>query len=452
MKKQYVEKLLNVKTMRDRLLLRSMVAVILMVVVACSETETLTAPATHSDYNTELSLSEQISLMDKYEIPDSMAIKLLRCFRDKLGDVSGINTRNGDEDFTIIEKMEIPLRSFVISSRSGNNDPQEKISFSKIQIKSGEKCGVAFVSNDIRSAGVIAYIPDTVSDEKKCNMDIVNTMINIGIATRLRHIEHFNSIKDSLKYAATMKIAKDGETRSSKTEDYEFIEHEYEGIELERSTDLHALTKTAWKQGYPYNCKLPQDCPNQSDGRYVAGCGVVAIAQILAHYEPDLTIYGNKVDWRLLKKNPKISASSDKKTKDMVGNLMRWIGEKAGAKYDCEDGTSTSQDAILKILNLVNMKCDAATGWNWNVIYNSIKRGNLVHAAMHSDENDGHAWVIDGYIVEKYGTETMEFIHNNFGWDSTFSGYYLYEDPVHFESGGYNWVVLDKIYPNIMKK
>ena len=83
-------------------------------------------------------------------------------------------------------------------------------------------------------------------------------------------------------------------TRSAKTWDlYDFYES---AISYEKSTDYLPLSTTAWDQGAPYNCKLAQNCPQSSDGRYAAGCGVVAIAQAMAYYEPSLTINGTPVN------------------------------------------------------------------------------------------------------------------------------------------------------------
>lgn len=421
---------------------------------SCSKLDALEAVETKTDTDTELSYLERISLLDDYNLPDDAAIRLLQSFHNGLNESAAYDdtTRVGDVSLQIIEKKAVPLSLSETVSRSADKQNRDLVPIYKIQISCGDKCGYALVSGDARSAGVIAYIPDTISADGTYNKEISDAMLGLSVQARLKRIERFNAIKDSLMASAKAKIENGAATRSGRTDDSEFIWHEYAGMKLEQSTDLHELTKTQWNQGYPYNCKLPQECPDKADGRYAAGCGVVAIAQILAHYEPNLTIYGNKVDWKLLKKTETIGINADKKVKDMVGNLMRWIGEKTNAKYDCKTGTSTKNNAIVNVLSLVNMKCGAETDWNWNVIYNSVKQGQLVHAAMHTDKGEGHAWVIDGYIVERYGNDETYFIHNNFGWSTIFNGYYQYENPVHFEIFETNLVVLDKIYPNIVKK
>lgn len=423
---------------------------------SCSKSDVLKTEEPPQDNNTELSYLEYVSLLDDYNLPDGIVIKLLQSFHNGVNEdaASDDTTIAGDVSLQIIEKKEIPLGLSKTVSRSVGNQVSGLVPIYKIQMSYGDKCGYALVSGDARSAGVIAYIPDTASasSANTYNKEIADAMLELSVQTRLKRIEHFNEIKDLLISSAKAKIENGATTRSDKTDDGDFLLHEKWGMKLERSTDLHELTKTHWHQGYPYNCKLPQDCPENPDGRYAAGSGVVAIAQILAYYEPNLAIFGNKVDWKLLKKTETINSNADKKVKDLVGNLMRWIGEKTNAKYDCEKGTSTKANAIVDVLSLVNMKCGAATDWNWNVIYNSIKQGQLVHAAMHTDTGAGHAWVIDGYIVESYSNDKINYVHNNFGWGVRFDGYYQYEDTVKFQGGSNNLVVLDKIYPNIVKK
>ena len=225
-------------------------------------------------------------------------------------------------------------------------------------------------------------------------------------------------------------------TRSTETSDLnDFYKS---AISYEKSTDYLPLSTTAWDQDAPYNCKLAQNCPLKSDGRYDTGCGVVAIAQAIAYYEPSLTINGTSVNWKELKRTNTISNSSPKAVKNQVGYLMKWIGEKVGATYTCS-GTTTKRNSIVTALNLVGMKCDNRIDWNWNTIYQSLKQGKLVHADAITEKNKGHAWIIDGFLIGNMPDSTdLVYVHNNMGWGGSDNGYYEIEPEMSFQGGGHN--------------
>ena len=241
-------------------------------------------------------------------------------------------------------------------------------------------------------------------------------------------------------------------TRSSIASEEELLDFYKSAISCEKSTDYLPLSTTAWGQGSPYNCKLAQDCPTKSDGRYDAGCGVVAIAQAMAYYEPSLIINGTPINWKELKRTNKINSSSPKTVKNQVGYLMKWIGEKVGATYTCS-GTTTKRNSIVTALNLVGMKCDNRIDWNWNTIYQSLKQGKLVHADAITEKNKGHAWIIDGFLIGNMPDSTdLVYVHNNMGWGGSDNGYYEIEPEMSFEGGGHTLKYKFGINPHIAKK
>lgn len=326
--------------------------------------------------NKELSYYERVSLQDDYIIPESEVLNILKNFQNSIS--TDLNSRSSPNNsvFSVIERHNIPLYS-QSQTRSGVRESQTGCTLIyKIQIQHDHSCGYALVAGDLRAPNIIAYIPDTTevfTDERR---EFKHELLKISINANLNRIKKFESIKDSLKNSAINKKDKIA-TRSTETSDLnDFYKS---AISYEKSTDYLPLSTTAWDQDAPYNCKLAQNCPLKSDGRYDTGCGVVAIAQAIAYYEPSLTINGTSVNWKELKRTNTISNSSPKAVKNQVGYLMKWIGEKVGATYTCS-GTTTKRNSIVTALNLVGMKCDNRIDWNWNTIYQSLKQGKLVHA------------------------------------------------------------------------
>ena len=399
--------------------------------------------------NKELSYYERVSLQDDYIIPESEVLNILKNFQNSIS--TDLNSRSSPNNsvFSVIERHNIPLYS-QSQTRSGVRESQTGCTLIyKIQIQHDHSCGYALVAGDLRAPNIIAYIPDTTevfTDERR---EFKHELLKISINANLNRIKKFESIKDSLKNSAINKKDKIA-TRSTETSDLnDFYKS---AISYEKSTDYLPLSTTAWGQGAPYNCKLAQNCPLKSDGRYDTGCGVVAIAQAIAYYEPSLTINGTSVNWKELKRTNTISNSSPKAVKNQVGYLMKWIGEKVGATYTCS-GTTTKRNSIVTALNLVGMKCDNRIDWNWNTIYQSLKQGKLVHADAITEKNKGHAWIIDGFLIGNMPDSTdLVYVHNNMGWGGSDNGYYEIEPEMSFQGGGHNLKYNFGINPYISKK
>ncbi len=427
-----------------------LLAASVMLLFSCSSHEGLEGDDIPGS-SSELTFDEKLSLLDNYELPEQYALNILEAFDSKVileGD--GTRAQGEKNEFRITNKMQVPL-NFNTPTRSDND---EKIVVYRIQISNRDKHGYALVSGDIRNASVIAYVPDTIDADPNIESAkaAANMMRDMSLMSSMKKIKDFNDKKEKLRKSALEKQNK-ANTRSSYLEDNELDDILNDlSISYVKSDKWMPLMKTTWNQGSPYNCKLPQDCEAYSsrDSRYNTGCGVVAVAQAIAYYEPKLTLYGTPVDWKSLKKTPNITVSSDKNVRNQVGYLMKWIGEKGNAVYECE-GTST-RDIIGNILPMVDMKCDNNTSWSWEKIKGSIDKGNLVHATAGTKDNIGHAWIMDGYLSATYpGNNIVNFVHNNFGWSGFQDGYYEIEDEICFTAGGDTYFPRN-LNPNINKK
>ena len=394
-------------------------------------------------YTGELTLQERISLLDDYEISESTVLNILEGFDEHLY----TTTKGGGQPS---ELKVLGKETYTTDTRAvGSGLPAVSSSIYKIEMTNGERRGYALVSADMRSPSVIYYMPDTARLGDDAESRFAKSMRDLSVASHLYKVAKFEAKKDSLRHSAMMKLEHLDGTRSSKEEYIEsmIVIAKY----VEDSRDYMPLTATNWEQGYPYNSKLGRDCPDNSDGRYNAGCGVVAIAQALAHYEPSLTISGNKVDWKALKKQARITAYDDKTLISQIGSLMKWVGEQAGAVYGC-DGTMTAENAICNVLSVAKMQCDRAMGWNWDAIYNSLKQGSLVHVSATEEYGKRHAWLIDGFIVMRIvDEETLQYLRHNFGWSGYYNGYFEVE-PDLMVNTLFNFIRDWRINPNIKKQ
>lgn len=77
----------------------------------------------------------------------------------------------------------------------------------------------------------------------------------------------------------------------------------------------------------------------------------------------------------------------------------------------------------------------------------------MVHADARTDKDQGHAWIIDGFLVgEMPDSNALIYIHNNMGWGGSDDGYYEMESTVNIQGGGHDFNHMFGINPNITKK
>jgi hypothetical protein len=408
--------------------------------------------------STELSMLERISLLENYEIPESKILNIVSKFASSVLEESELRSISNNVDYQIDEKFYFSEAQPTLRTTK-NGDDNEQLPVYKVRMSKNGENGYALVSADARHARVIAFIPNTGvdSDDKTDNLGLnigAREIQKASLISALQRIKKFNTIKDSLVQSAKYKLQLATlSLRSIQTPDYdlEWLD-EYPQYVVERTEKRFPLIKTKWNQGVPYNCKLPQDCPLRPEGRYLTGCGIVAITQAISHCEPKLNIYAYNMDWANIKKTATLSKGvTPKAILDQVGMLMKWTGETAKSKYDCTEGTSTGVNAIEDILPKVGMRCDGGRGWDWNIIAASLKNGKIVHVSAACDEG-GHGWLMDAYIHTNVGNEQVIYVHHNFGWGGSWDGYYEVENSLEFTAnGGQVYDTKFRIQANISK-
>lgn len=208
------------------------------------------------------------------------------------------------------------------------------------------------------------------------------------------------------------------------------------------SINYPAMLMTQWGQGSPYK---------DMTGAQYAGCGVTAVAQMMAYNQYPPLLDGISLPYYILRKMQHISINSA--YADDVAVLFKHIFIGCKAKSYGEDGTLVWPKNIVTYLeNLGYKNVDIyknPSKFNTSLVYNSIIKGYpAIITAVNSDTDlgdiitgngDAHTWVIDGYVKqarhgEKVGEKTgqsyggtgesREFVHCNWGWNGNYDGYF----------------------------
>ncbi len=203
------------------------------------------------------------------------------------------------------------------------------------------------------------------------------------------------------------------------------------------------LLKTKWHQGSPYN--------DMYKNKTNAGCGVIAVAQVLKYneYPDNITISGDMFNWSLLRGCH-------------YGTTQTYTSKVEAARFVCrigtymnvnENGGTYSSDAV-NMFKHVGYKSVNLTEFSYPATLRMILNNKLAFfmRGEHSGAESGHAWVVDGlnsYDVEDwevtYDTTGVQFgrpfreisrqqllttnvrkVHCNFGWGGLCDGYYTY--------------------------
>lgn len=312
----------------------------------------------------------------------------------------------------------------------------------EVVLSRGNNKGKALVSGDKRFPEILAYIP-------YCN-DSVN-MINSGASVMLQMAKSA-FITEIENYNVEQK--RGVQTRSTAIEQ----------IPSQIYLEVYPLCKTSWDQWDPYTNAYPKNWVDIFFGmcsytHYPAGCAVVALAQIMAAIEPNLTCAGLKMDWAYLKQNPVINGGpfgeiDDARKIDMVAALYKDIYDKTNSyptwgtgetdewppqEVTCVTSVGTSSTNVYNYLNSVNgtTYCSSYQRWNMDVVKNSLINVRPVFVG-----GNGHAFVIDGYAVAKNPSSNSNniYFHANFGWGGSSNGYYLTNSgSIAFETSNGNY-------------
>ena len=193
----------------------------------------------------------------------------------------------------------------------------------------------------------------------------------------------------------------------------------YESYTLE--TEIGHMTTTVWGQGYPWNVK----CPLKSTGsdRVPAGCTAVAVAQVLyfmhdkvgvptmaptnayftGQYNPKVSV--QNFDFTMgsmdtgVWDNMALAMSSPSGNRDLVASFLAHIGYLVDMKYTDGGSSSNIRSALEDGMNAYGI-----TGTLLSVddyvsyrVVDNLRDSLVVYARASTDNDEGHAFVIDGY-------------------------------------------------------
>ncbi len=337
---------------------------------------------------------------------------------------------------------------------------QEKYSYNipvySVIVENGNFKDVALVSGDERVPFVIAYYSLDKDREEAFRQNGLNNDLMLDLSKKqiIQELENVENIQDSLRQSTLKKVS---EKLSIEIEDVkiENIKNKLVVQDNKISTRADMITnpdnilgtvigefgpwcRVKWDVGMPYNRTMPQACPDNWlwDNRYAISSVVVAVAQTLAYFQPNMVVYGEPIDWNYLKVNEEIFEDSDYfgsyvqdplRRRNMVANLMKYIGEQCSVQYHCS-GASVNFTNVSNFLQRYGIKIDGRQTFNTSSMISYIENLSPIIMYGQTSSNSGHWWLIDGLlavIVDVSGRqEIRKYIHANMGMGKSYTGYY----------------------------
>lgn len=388
-----------------------------------------------------------------YALSESEVLKIVNSFHERVAESSLTRSNLADKYSYSIEK-----KYYISNSPSTRSASSTRGLIYEIALSKGGNKGKVLASGDKRFPEVLAYIP-YYNDSVNIVNSGASTMLEMAKNAFIEEIESYN-----------IKQSREAQTRSTAVEQ----------IPSQIYLEVYPLCKTSWDQWEPYTNAYPKNWVDIFFGmcsytHYPAGCAVVALAQIMAAVEPNLTCAGLKMDWTYLKQNPVINGGpfgqvDDARKIDMVAALFKDIYDRTNSyptwgtgetdewppqKVTCVTSVGTTSSNVYNYLNSINgtTYCSGYQRWNIDVVKNSLLNVRPVFVG-----GNGHAFIIDGYAVAKSpssSTSNNIYFHANFGWGGSSNGYYLSNSngSITFETNAGNYADTQlSIIPDIRKR
>lgn len=205
-----------------------------------------------------------------------------------------------------------------------------------------------------------------------------------------------------------------------------------------------------WGQGDPYNRMMPMRSASE---RAYAGCGAVAVAQILYHYGYPSSIDGYALDWNTIRKH-KGGGISHAAAHSTIARLFERLNSQNYLQATVEaDGTGASEDRMEPTFTRLGYRCNAKTEYSASAMLSTIlSEGRPVIVSGYAnrtpkyilgkvsgyDYSNGHYWICDRVMTYKQKIETynwsillrtdyeyLHYVHCNWGWNGSHNGYFL---------------------------
>ena len=232
------------------------------------------------------------------------------------------------------------------------------------------------------------------------------------------------------------------------------------------------LLDTQWDQSDNQNCfdtschncekVYNKFCPTRwwgqtkTCGKYYAGCGAVAMAQIMKYWNwPDrANIQGTmqSYDWDNMPNY--ITDETEMYKVDAIAKLLRHCGINTNTAYTASGSSATVYQIKSALQNAFGYHTadNVFIAYTWRELSSELmgeidaKRPVICQASEYKDgQVAAHTFVIDGYQYKTRSDGTNEVtLHINFGWGASSDGYY------NLDFNGYNKdrSFITQIYPN----
>lgn len=237
----------------------------------------------------------------------------------------------------------------------------------------------------------------------------------------------------------------------------------FKTVEVNESRSCDPLIPVRWGQESPYG----DYCSNG-----YSGCVATAIAQIMAYYRFPASITTTYTDaphagetialnWTSMISYPYVY---------QVPALMREIGQRVGMRYypeyenDKRTGSGAASSNVPSCMISFGYSCASGlASYEIASIRTNLDETHPVYVRANDISEGGHAWIADGYIYSRIGTEyyeerlvdndepgliphyeyvltnstvqTTNLVHYNWGWDGSCDGYFAPGDGVASGNG-----------------
>lgn len=383
----------------------------------------VTFTACHNEDFEEISLESKREKIS-YEVTPEEAVSRLGMF------LSNNGTRASLNDVTIKTLMK---SDFVPATRS--SDAEDAPAIYLIDIPDG---GCAVMGADKRLEPVYAIMDETKlsaedlttsatrseSDDDEDIQTYITGLINDAIEADL---ESLVVPKDSLPFTPI----------PSKLDSLWTITRVYSQVE--------PLLKTKWHQNAPFNDNYPYHEPNVKE---VAGCGVIATAQLVYYNRHPSSVTGVNFNWNLISQY-EYPANPSNAVNAAVANFVLTLAYAVGADWSEQEedpATSTTDAGIRNFFRLNGYPNAHFYSYTLSGVTAMLDNDKPVMiCGKQSNKTKGHCWLIDGsnvYTVEHWTrrytyvddftwdyTDTVSetnhnLLHCNYGWGGLCDGYY----------------------------
>ena len=391
--------------------IKFILALAALLVVACQQEVVVVDDVANATFETSFAISEE---------------QAIATLEETLNTIEGSTRSTGSREIVSVEKVK--AADVVEQTRTTNVDLPEDM-FYIVTFADGEGCAV--LSADIRVTPVLAIFDETVLASE----DFVNNNETRALSDINEKEDLHNFIVSQIENAAINQIVTSAVVLPP-------VEIVYTERVTEQTTIRYnpPMLDTKWDQISPFNYAHPE-YPNNNN--VPMGCAPVAIAQFLFYHRWPASgnLYGESFDWDLIAFSgygvqiPIYNADYE------ASRFIYTIGNRIGAYAH---GVNMS--------SLVDVLADFGISSNFRTfdveLASSIieNKGPFCMQAIHITAAKGHAWVVDGWLIQRtevidktynrfnilveqsvVSSNTEYRMHCNFGWGGYCDGYYPYD-------------------------